>query len=154
VTPADLLLRPAGPEDAEAVVAVHLASRGAAVAAGTMPPAAHTEAEVRTWLTGRLATDETWVAEADGVVVGYLRLVADWIDDLYVAPTHAREGIGSLLLELAKQRCPHGLGLWVFEINTPARRFYARHGLVEVEHTDGSDNEEREPDLRMEWSPA
>ncbi|MQW76453.1 GNAT family N-acetyltransferase [Nocardioides sp. dk4132] len=154
MTPADLLLRPAGPEDAPGVVAVHLASRAAAVAAGTMPPAARPEAEVRRWLTERLRTDETWVAEVDGEVVGYLRLVADWIDDLYVAPTHANQGIGGLLLDLAKQRCPHGLGLWVFEINTPARRFYARHGLVEVEHTDGSDNEERQPDLRMEWAPA
>ncbi|NPC95370.1 GNAT family N-acetyltransferase [Nocardioides sp. zg-DK7169] len=148
------MLRPAGPQDAPAIVAVHLASRGAAVAAGTMPPAAHSEDDVRAWLTARVRTDETWVAEVGGEVVGYLRLVADWIDDLYVDPAHAGEGIGSLLLELAKQRCPHGLGLWVFEINTPARRFYARHGLVEVEHTDGSDNEEREPDLRMEWAPS
>ena len=33
----------------------------------------------------------------------------------------------------------------------PARAFYARHGLVELERTDGSGNEERAPDLRMAW---
>lgn len=36
-------------------------------------------------------------------------------------------------------------------MNTPARAFYARHGLVELERTDGSGNEERTPDLKMAW---
>ena len=42
----------------------------------------------------------------------------------------------------------------MFESNAPARAFYARHGLVEREHTDGSENEERAPDLRMAWGPT
>jgi chorismate mutase len=39
----------------------------------------------------------------------------------------------------------------VFEMNEPARRFYAHHGLVELERTDGSANEEKKPDIRMAW---
>jgi hypothetical protein len=54
---------------------------------------------------------------------------------------------------LAKERSPGGLGLWAFQVNKPARRFYERHGFVAVTFTDGSGNEEREPDVRYEWRP-
>lgn len=150
----DLLVRPAGIQDAAAVAAVYLAARGRAVGDGTMPAAAHADEEALPWLRDRLATDEVWVAEVAGTVVAYLRLSEDWLDDLYVVPEHAGQGIGTLLLDLAKQRRPGGFGLWVFEINGPARRFYARHGLVEVERTDGSENDERAPDIRVLWRPV
>ena len=153
MTPADLLLRPAVPEDAAEVVAVHLAARGAAVAAGTMPPAVHPEAEVRAWLTGRLDVDETWVAESGGAVVAYARFTPTWLDDLYVHPAHAGRGAGSALLDLVKARLPEGFGLWVFETNAPARAFYARHGLREQQVTDGSGNEEGAPDVEVVWAP-
>jgi chorismate mutase len=54
-------------------------------------------------------------------------------------------------LDLAKSLRPRRLGLWVFETNAGARRFYARHGFVEVRRTDGSDNEEHQPDIEMAW---
>jgi GNAT superfamily N-acetyltransferase len=142
-------LRPAGPEDADAVADVHLAARAAA----PMPPGVHTDDEVRAWLTGRLAEDEVWVAEHDGRPAAYARFTDTWLDDLYVHPSYAGHGIGSALLDVVKARRPAGFGLWVFEMNTAARAFYARHGLVEVERTDGSANEEGEPDIRMEWQP-
>lgn len=149
MAPTELLLRPAGESDADAVAAVHLAARLVA----PMPPPAHPEAEVRAWLAKRLLADETWVAEVDDAVVGYVRLTATWLDDLYVHPDHAGVGLGTALLDLAKARRPGGFGLWVFETNAPARAFYARHGLVEVERTDGSENEERAPDIRVVWDP-
>ena len=39
-------------------------------------------------------------------------------------------------------------------MNEPARRFYRRHGFVEVGRTDGARNEEREPDVRLAWEPT
>ncbi len=39
----------------------------------------------------------------------------------------------------------------MFDSNAGAQRFYARHGFGEVRRTDGSDNEEREPDVEMAW---
>lgn len=146
----DLRLRPADERDADAVAAVHLAARRSAA----MPPGVHTDAEVRSWLAARVVTDETWVAEVGGVVAGYARLTDTWLDDLYVAPPHAGQGLGSALLDLTKSRRPHGFCLWVFEMNTPARGFYAHHGLVELERTDGTANEERAPDIRMAWPGA
>ncbi len=84
-------------------------------------------------------------------LVGYLVLTDDWVDDLFVAPGHTGHGVGAALLDVARAERPHGFCLWVFESNTGARRFYARHGLVPLERTDGSTNEERAPDLRMAW---
>ena len=152
-TPTDLILRPATVDDAAALAAVHVASRSAAVAAGTMPPSIHADHKAHGWVSGGIATAEVWVAELDDDVVAYLRLTEDWLDDLYVAPGAAGQGIGAALLEIAKVCRPQGFGLWVFEINEPARRFYAERGLREVERTDGRDNEERAPDIRVVWAP-
>jgi chorismate mutase/GNAT superfamily N-acetyltransferase len=147
----DLLLRPATEADADAVTGVHLATRAAAVPA--MPPQVHTPQEVRDHVGREIAEREVWVATdgAEGEVVGYAVLSRAWLESLYVAPAHQGGGVGTALLDLAKARRPRGFALWVFAANAPARRFYRRHGLVELEHTDGSGNEERTPDLRMAW---
>ena len=143
----DVVLRPAEEADADAVADVHLRSRAAAA----MPPGVHADDDVRAWLAGRLAADEVWVAAVEDEVVGYARMTQAWLDDLYVLPEHAGHGIGGALLDVVKAQRPAGFCLWVFEANEPARRFYARHGLVELERTDGSANEERQPDVRMAW---
>lgn len=147
----DLVLRPATEADADAITAVYLTTRAAAVPA--MPPQLHTPEEVRHHLDREIAEREVWVAAdgAEGPVVGYAVLSRVWLESLYVAPAHQGAGIGTALLELAKARRPRGFALWVFAGNEPARRLYRRHGLVELEHTDGSGNEERTPDLRMAW---
>ena len=69
------------------------------------------------------------------------------IEHLYVQPAHQRRGVGAALLARARAVSPGGLSLWCFVRNRPARAFYAREGFIEVEETDGSGNEEREPDL-------
>lgn len=148
--PPDLTLRPATDDDVEAIVQVHLASRAAAA----MPPGIHPEHEVRAWLTERHRHDEMWVAEGEGGIAAYVRMTATWLDDLYVAPDRAGQGIGSALLDVVKAQRPQGFCLWVFEMNTPARHFYARQGLVELERTDGRANEEKQPDVRMAWPGA
>jgi len=142
-----LTLRPAAPEDVEAIVHVQIASRGAAA----MPPGIHPEHEVRAWLTERHRHDEMWVAEADGAVAAYARMTASWLDDLYVVPDRAGQGLGTALLDVVKAQRPDGFCLWVFEMNLPARGFYRHHGLVELERTDGAGNEEKQPDIRMAW---
>jgi chorismate mutase/GNAT superfamily N-acetyltransferase len=147
----DLVVRPGHPEDTEAVAAMFSATRRAAVP--SMPPPVHTVEEDRAWLAEQLAGDrEAWVAEGDGRILGLLLLEGDWLHSLYVDQAHQGQGVGSVLAQLAQTLRPGGLRLWVFQSNTGARRFYARHGFVEVELTDGADNEEQAPDVRMEWA--
>ena len=98
-----------------------------------------------------LPETETWVAELDGAVVAFCSLRDGWLDQLYVAPAYTGRGIGSQLIELAKQRQPAGLQLWTFQVNAGARRLYERHGFRAVEMTDGAGNEERQPDVRYAW---
>lgn len=147
----DLRLRPAVAEDGERVAEIHLAARRAAVP--LMPALVHRDDDVAEHVAATLVADglETWVAEGDGGVVGYATLTPTWLEALYVDPAHQGAGAGSALLDLAIALRPDGFGLWVFASNTPARRFYLRHGLHEHETTDGSDNEERCPDVRMSW---
>jgi GNAT superfamily N-acetyltransferase len=115
-------------------------------------PLAHPDDEVRGWIRDRLIpNDEVWVADDDGRVVAMLALAPGWVEQLYVAPDRLGEGLGSRLIELAKSRQPDGLQLWTFQVNERARRFYERHGFVAVEMTDGTGNEERQPDVRYTW---
>jgi chorismate mutase/GNAT superfamily N-acetyltransferase len=146
----DLLLRPATADDLPLVADVHLRARAGAVP--HMPPGVHTDDEVRAWVAGwDLAAWDVWVAEAGGVVVGDAVLADDWLHSLYVVPQAAGQGVGGALLDVAKGLRPGGFSLWVFESNLPARAFYRHRGLLDLERTDGSANEERSPDVRMAW---
>ncbi|WP_121252588.1 GNAT family N-acetyltransferase [Nocardioides ferulae] len=149
--PGELTVRPGDPADLPAVAELYLRTREAAYPA--MPHGVHPPDEVRAYVAGwDLSRRELWVAEQAAALVGYAVVEDDWLDSLYVAPEAAGRGIGSVLLEVVKQRRPGGFGLWVFESNESARRFYRRHGLVETERTDGSANEEGAPDIRVEWA--
>jgi chorismate mutase/GNAT superfamily N-acetyltransferase len=148
--PTEVSLRPGGRDDLPAVAEVLLAARRAAVP--HMPPGGHPDDDVRRWVgSWDLTAHDLWLAEAGDEVVGFATLTRTWLESLYVAPGAQRAGVGSALLEVAKAERPDGFGLWVFESNVPARAFYARHGLVELERTDGSGHEERRPDVRMAW---
>jgi GNAT superfamily N-acetyltransferase len=94
------------------------------------------------------------VAETNREISGFIALHGDIVEHLYVRPDLLRRGIGSALLQRAKERLPSGFRLWVLLQNVPARRFYERHGLRLVEETDGSRNEERTPDALYEWRPT
>jgi GNAT superfamily N-acetyltransferase len=144
----ELRLRLASIHDLAAVADVYLAAREVAM----MPPSVHPPHGVRTWVNSwDLASRDVWVAEDSNTVVGFANLTTTWLDGLYVAPNAQRAGIGSQLLDVAKSVRPEGFALWVFEMNMPARDFYCRHGLVELESTDGSANEEQAPDIKMVW---
>lgn len=146
---ADLLLRPGSRDDLSTVADLHTRVRDAAVPA--MPPRSLSEESVHAYVQGwDLDVDDLWVAETDRLV-GYALLQRDWLHSLYVDPACQRSGVGASLLELAKQLRPDGFSLWVFESNRPARAFYAHHGLVELERTDGHGNDEQAPDLQMTW---
>ena len=149
--PGDLVIRAATGADAEALRDLYLATRKAAEPA--MPPQIHTPEEVLAHIREGLERHEVWVAAdaGSGAVVGFAKIAGDWLDSLYVTPGNQGEGVGTTLLDLTKAQRPRGFALWVFTDNEAARRFYRHRGLVELEHTDGAGNEERTPDVRMDW---
>src|SRR4051794_33133862 len=137
-------IRRAGPDDADAIADVFLASFGATYDF----PLAHTDDDVRLWVREVLVEqEETWIATSDASVVGLLALEPGWVDQLYVAPDRLGEGIGRRLLDVAKERSPSGLRLYTFQVNGRARRFYERNGFVAEWFGDGAANEERQPDV-------
>jgi GNAT superfamily N-acetyltransferase len=101
-----------------------------------------------------IAEREVVLWEAEGAVAGFLGLGEATLDYLYLEPAVTNRGIGSALLDHAKQRRPGGFTLWTFQQNDGARRFYERHGLHAVRFTNGEDNEEQTPDVLYEWRPA
>ncbi|WP_405815644.1 GNAT family N-acetyltransferase [Streptomyces sp. NBC_01390] len=148
-----ITLRRATADDAGAAADVLLRSRTAALPTVAWP---RSEDEVRDYFRDVVVPHrETWVAEAPsgGGTVGVMVLAGDEVSQLYLLPGWRGHGIGDLFVALAKERSPDGLTLWTFQVNKPAHRFYERHGFVAVERTDGSENEEREPDVRYVWQP-
>ena len=132
---------------------VYLRSRHASVPA--IPPSVHDDDDVRRYFaTVVLPGREVWVLDdGDAAIVGLLVLADGWIDHLYLDPGWTGHGLGSRVLDLAKERRPSGLDLWAFQSNLGARRFYERHGFVAVRMTDG-DNEEGAPDVLYRWRLA
>lgn len=146
-----MILRPARPGDAEALGAIFLASRADR---RFFPPLAHPAGTVVPFLRERvLPRCRVRVAEEGARVLGFLALAGGMVEHLYVDPHAHRRGVGRALLDDARNASPAGLTLWCFQRNTPALAFYAAQGFVEAGRTDGSGNEEREPDLRLVWRP-
>lgn len=148
---ADLVFRRANDSDAAGIADVWLRSFTAALPTVRRP---HGDDEVRDWFSYVVVPQyETWVAVAEVFVVGLLVLDGEELEQLYLDPSWRGRGIGDRFMDLAKQQRPDGLGLWTFQVNGPARRFYERHSFIAVEHTDGLRNEEHEPDVRYSWKP-
>jgi GNAT superfamily N-acetyltransferase len=144
------VIRRATVADADAVADVFIPS----FAGLTYLPRLHTEDDTRGWIRNVVLDQyEVWVAEEAGAIVGFAALSDDTLEQLYVHPEAQGKGLGAQLLEKAKEHRPNGFGLWVFQQNEGARRFYDRHGFRLVELTDGSRNEERVPDALYEWRP-
>ncbi|MDQ0990286.1 GNAT family N-acetyltransferase [Streptomyces sp. V3I7] len=150
---AAIVLRRAAAADAAAVADVWLRSFAAALPTVVRP---RSDDEVRDYIRDVvLPFRDTWVAESagGGGVVGMMVLDDSLLSQLYLAPEWRGRGIGDRFVALAKERSPAGLALWTFQVNKPAHRFYERHGFVAAEFTNGSGNEEREPDVRYVWQP-
>lgn len=152
--PAPVLIRAATPADADAVGAVYLASRRHFL---HYAPLAHPDAEVRRWIAETLIPSGGMrVAVVAGAIVGMMALADDgavrWIDQLYLHPNAVNQGIGALLLQRALQEQAPPIHLYTFQANVAARRFYERHGFQAIAFGDGSDNEERVPDVLYAWT--
>jgi GNAT superfamily N-acetyltransferase len=136
--------------DAPTITELWLQSRRASTPA--IPAPVHSDEEIGHWLADLVINGEVWVVEAaDGTIVAMMVVHQDDLDQLYVRPGWTGRGLGSSLVELAKDRHPRGLALWTFATNVRARRFYERHGFEPGERTDGAENEEGAPAVHYYW---
>lgn len=113
-------------------------------------PRIHTRDEDRGFGAFLIEKMAVIVARKGGEVAGFLARDGAVIHALYLAAGQRGRGIGKALLDSAKAGRGR-LELWTFQANADAQRFYAREGFVEVEATDGQGNDEKLPDIRMEW---
>ena len=147
------VVRPATNSDAQAIASLWIRSRQASIPA--IPKPIHSDGEIHRWVSDVLLPGGgTWLIEDDDELIGMMTLRDGWIDQLYVDPGFAGMGLGTQLLDFAKRARPQGLRLWTFVSNAGAQRFYERNGFKEVERTDGSQNEERAPDIQYEFLPT
>ncbi len=110
----------------------------------------HTPDEDRAFFRAAFEKGPVWVAEDEGVLVGFIATRRGWIDHFYVVHERHGEGIGQALIRRAMRGRSH-VRLWTFQVNARSRAFYRRQGFVEAVFTDGAANEEKEPDVMLEW---
>lgn len=79
-----------------------------------------------------MPNSNSWVAELDQTVVGFLSMHGNEVGGLFLQPDNHGRGIGRALMDKARET--HGdLVLEVFEENTVGRRFYDQYGFKLVE---------------------
>jgi GNAT superfamily N-acetyltransferase len=83
-------------------------------------------------------------------VTGLMAINGNCLDQLYIHNNYQKTGIGSRLLNLAKELSPGKLRLYTFEANKNARAFYEKHGFKIIGRN--FENEENLPDIKYEWN--
>ena len=151
-----VLLRPAVLADSARIAEVYLRSFHELIPDVAL---AHTDDQVRAWIRDRVVpSGQVTVAEHEGEIAAMMSLEAtpecSWIHHLYVHPEHVGKGIGTTLLQHALSTLPPPIRLYTFQSNHRARHFYERQGFTPLAHGDGSGNEERAPDILLEWKPS
>jgi putative acetyltransferase len=141
-----ITLRQAVADDIAEVAGLFARSRAAAL---PFLPVLHTAEEDLAFFGRALDSGLMTLAEQSSLLLGFMVETPGWIDHLYLEPDQRGRGIGSMLLNRAKQR-QERLELWCFADNLAGRAFYVTQGFAEIRRTDG-DNEEKLPDILFGW---
>jgi ribosomal protein S18 acetylase RimI-like enzyme len=96
--------------------------------------------------------NEVWLAVEGEEIVALVALGERRIEQLHVEPRCQGRGIGTLLLDRAKQLAPEGLTLFTHQRNERARAFYERRGFRAMQFGT-SPPPESEPDVKYAWEP-
>ncbi len=79
-----------------------------------------------------LPNTDTWVAEVDGEVKGFIALMGNEVGAVFLQPNCHGLGIGKALMD--KAQSIHGdLEVEVFKENTIGRKFYSKYGVEHLE---------------------
>jgi len=140
-------LAPLRPEQADELVRMWRASFEHGV--GVSDP--HSLAQQRRYLlTELLPNNAVRVAHSNGHLLGFVAATRESITHLYVRVGHFGRGIGTTMLEWAKEQSDGSLWLYTYARNTAARRFYEAHGFKAVAY--GVEPVWQLEDVKYEWS--
>ena len=79
-----------------------------------------------------LPNADTWVAEIEGELVGFIALIGNEVGAIFLQPKHHHKGIGKALMDKAREL--HGdLEVEVFSANKIGRQFYSKYGFELLE---------------------
>ena len=148
----DVEIRLAQPDDLEAAVGVWERSRWDAQPWLEERMKYSHDDNLRHFRNVVMHENQVWLAVVGSEVVGLLALTEGDIDQLYVEPRCQGRGIGSALLERAKEISPKGITLYTHQRNERAQAFYEKRGFRIVK-LGVSPAPESEPDVEYAWSP-
>jgi ribosomal protein S18 acetylase RimI-like enzyme len=89
------------------------------------------------------------IEEQTDKVVGMMAVSGSELDQLYVHVAYQGIGIGTQLLNLAKELSPGELQLYTFEVNKMAQLFYEKHGFTILSR--GVESQSGMADVRYQW---
>jgi len=115
----------------------------------------HTFDDQLQYLDDKLVQDnrvEVVLERSTSKVVGFMASTSDTISQLYLHVDHQNQGIGSMLMNLAKSQSSGRLHLFTFKSNMNAQRFYNHHGFRIVKF--GFENELGLEDIEYEWTES
>lgn len=95
-----------------------------------------------------IPASETFIIEYEGSVAGFYSLYGGSLAAIFVAPEFQRKGMGTALLDDAKNR-RMSLQLTVYKENVPSVKFYEKHGFISV--GEQMDDHTGHPELIMEY---
>ena len=147
----EVIVRQYRPGDLDEVVAMWSASKRAAY---TYIPVQqlYTIENDRHYFQEVIVKDcDVWLADSSGEIVGMMALREYLIDQLFVRLGDQRCGVGTGLLQMAKDLSPDGLMAYTFQKNSAAREFFEKNGF-ECVRSGISPPPENEPDLEYAWN--
>ena len=124
-----------------------------------MPDLQHplTDEEITAWFLRTVAkpSGAWWIARCGKQIVGYMVLQDEDVGHLYVLPGWQGRGVGSDLLNKAKELSPRRLTLFALRRNVKARDFYEARAFRSVGSVEGDGGRlGNEPDVEYVWEAA
>lgn len=95
---------------------------------------------------------DIWLAVEESLIKGFIAIQGSYIDRLYIDPEFQRLGVGTALVQHARELHPAGLQLCTHQQNRRARQFYEKLGFVAVRFGT-SPPPESVPDVEYRWQP-